>query len=104
MYSDVMTNSQTNHAHGYDEDFEWGYSHSENVNHRGELAPIPNNYSSSGWFTSRGEAQDALWNDLRWRVPTFLIRRPRPAQPEIIGRELLNQEKVSAAMRGESDA
>lgn len=84
-----MTTSQGNRAHDYDEAFEWGYSHAKSLNSRGELAPITHERHPDGWFSSREKAEEALLNDLRWRIPTFLIRRPRPAQPEIVGRPIL---------------
>ena len=85
VYSDAMTNHNSD---TFDEDFQWGYSHDKFVTSRGELIPIAPDGHPSGWFDSRELAEEAQWNDLRWRIPTFLIRRPRPAQPEIIGRPI----------------
>lgn len=69
-----------------DEDYEWGYSHNEHVNFEGNLLPIWNESGpKSGWYPNRATAEEAMNNDLRYRYPTFLIRRPRPAQPEMIG-------------------
>lgn len=70
-----------------DSEFQWGYSHSRNVDARGELVPITSDSRPRAWYDSREEAEAALRNDLRWRIATFIIRRPRPAQPEVIGRE-----------------
>lgn len=69
-----------------DENYEWGYSHECNVTADGELCPIKTEFGpGSGWYPTREDAEKALQNDLRWRLPTFLIRRPRPAQPERVG-------------------
>lgn len=86
VYGYAMTNRNLD---TFDENYEWGYSHAKSLNSRGELAPITHERHPDGWFSSREKAEEALLNDLRWRIPTFLIRRPRPAQPEIVGRPIL---------------
>lgn len=78
-------------GHPADDQFQYGYSHESHLLADGAYAPISSDYHPREWFRTRGEALTAKQNDLRWRVPTFLIRRPKPASPERIGVGSLEQ-------------
>lgn len=56
---------------------EYGYSHSKNLYKDGSFAPITHeDYPhDTGWYRDRETAVRVMNNDLRWRLPTFLITR-----------------------------
>lgn len=58
---------------------EFGYSHADSEDAAGNFTPIADSIDGQRWYGSLGEAIDAKANDLRWRVPTFIIHRPKPA-------------------------
>lgn len=64
--------------------YEYGYTHEGRVDKYGAYVPIEREFEPA-WHDSREKAETACANDLRFRVPTFVIRRPKPAQPERIG-------------------
>lgn len=57
---------------------EFGYSHEDNQDAAGNFAAIADSVSGQRWYGSLGEAIAARADDLRWRVPTFIIHRPKP--------------------------
>lgn len=59
---------------------DFGYSHDNNTNNStGAYEPITPDGSGRRWFSSLSEAVRRQRNDLRWRIPTFIISRPTPA-------------------------
>lgn len=57
-------------------EYEYGYSHRENMAHKLGSAAGDNDRPQK-WWDSVEEAEAARQNDLRWREPTFLIARTK---------------------------
>ena len=73
-----------------DDGYEYGYSHESNRDREGNYAPITSEFRPA-WFATREEAGAACENDLRWRLSTFLIRRPKPEAPERVGDAIVSR-------------
>lgn len=48
---------------------QWGYAHAESAH-----AIYPDGHRRN-WFETREAAERAMQNDLRWRLPTFIVSR-----------------------------
>ena len=62
-------------------DYEYGYSHEKRIAKDGGYAPIEN-FMELHWYPTEELAEAARSSDRRWRLPTFLIRRPKPQPAE----------------------